>query len=196
MIIYFYRIFCKDKYITDCYVGSTSDFERRKKQHISKCKNENDESFCLKSYRFIRDNGDFDNWDFELLKAIDCDDKNTQYIIENEFIDKYNTTLNCDIPGRTNKKYYEDNRDEILRKKRIYYKERKDMMIQKNHKYYDANRDHLRKQHRIYYKQNKDKLNEVKKQKTVCDCGSIVRRSDLPRHKKTKKHQNYITAPV
>ena len=44
-----------------------------------------------------------------------------------------------------------------------------------------------------YYEKNKKKINEKKSKKITCECGSIFRYSDIARHKKTKKHQNYIS---
>ena len=35
-----YKISCKDTTITECYVGSTCDFKRRKIDHKSYCNNE------------------------------------------------------------------------------------------------------------------------------------------------------------
>ncbi len=52
-----YKIVCNDLSITDCYVGSTTDFTKRKCKH---------KSLCLKSdmklYSFIRNNGNWENW--------------------------------------------------------------------------------------------------------------------------------------
>ena len=43
------------------------------------------------------------------------------------------------------------------------------------------------------YKQNKDEINAKRSVKIECDkCGSKVRKSDMSRHKKTKKCINYI----
>jgi len=68
------------------------------------------------------------------------------------------TKLNSYFPSRTLKQYYEDNRDEIIE---------------------------YQKQH---YQDNRDKIKEKRKEKVNCDnCGSIVRKSDIAKHKKSKK---------
>jgi len=41
-------------------------------------------------------------------------------------------------------------------------------------------------------KTNKDKIDERKKEKITCGCGSVIRKSDLSQHRKTKKHLNYL----
>ena len=38
-----------------------------------------------------------------------------------------------------------------------------------------------------YYNKNKDKINE----KITCECGSIINKSKLKKHKQTKKHMKY-----
>ena len=45
--------------------------------------------------------------------------------------------------------------------------------------------------HQEYYQANKEKFTEQNKEKIECECGSIVRRSDIARHNRTKKHSNY-----
>ena len=52
-----YKIVCNDLNITDCYVGSTTDFTTRKSHHKSSCNNETDSRYHLKVYKMIRDNG-------------------------------------------------------------------------------------------------------------------------------------------
>ena len=46
-------------------------------------------------------------------------------------------------------------------------------------------------QNKGYYQKNKQRILEQEKQKIECDCGSIVRRSDIARHNRTKKHSDY-----
>ena len=44
----------------------------------------------------------------------------------------------------------------------------------------------------IYREKNKEKINEKGKEKITCDCGSEVRKKDIRRHEKTKKHIAYM----
>ena len=50
--------------------------------------------------------------------------------------------------------------------------------------------------YQAYRRANKERIKEQDKQKIECDCGSIVRRSDIARHKRTKKHSNYIASSL
>lgn len=46
----------------------------------------------------------------------------------------------------------------------------------------------------IYYQDNKENLTEKKKQKIKCECGCIIARTCISRHRKTKKHINLLQA--
>jgi group I intron endonuclease len=77
-----YAIVCKNSNIQDCYVGSTSNFEQRKRDHKKDCNNSNRKSYNLKVYKFIRDNGGFDNFKFEIIEELSCENK--QELLERE----------------------------------------------------------------------------------------------------------------
>ena len=68
-----YIIRCKDKSITDCYIGSTTDFESRKEKHKRSCCNENDKAYNYKVYKYIRDNGGWENWETEKICDVEMD---------------------------------------------------------------------------------------------------------------------------
>jgi predicted GIY-YIG superfamily endonuclease len=48
-----YKIVCNDLNITECYVGHTTDFVRRKKSHKHRCITETDKKHNLKVYKII-----------------------------------------------------------------------------------------------------------------------------------------------
>ena len=56
-----YKLCCKDANITDIYVGSTTNFKQRKKEHKADCHNENNKNYNRPVYKFIRENGG--NWE-------------------------------------------------------------------------------------------------------------------------------------
>ena len=55
-------------------------------------------------------------------------------------------------------------------------------------KYYEKNKEKKKE----YYQKNKEKL----KEKITCECGSIVSKSVLARHKKSQKHINYLNSLI
>ena len=161
-----YKLCCKDPEIKEIYIGSTTNFYRRKQNHKSKCNNSNNKSYNLNVYKFIRENGNWENWqmvEVERYKAIDKQDlhKQERYILE-----KLGASLNRNIPSRTIKEYYQENQDK--------FKE-----------YYQENQD----KYKEYYQENKEKNKEYQKkygsEKVVCNvCNKKFRRDGLNKHKK------------
>jgi hypothetical protein len=200
-----YKIYCKDENITDCYVGSTIDFDRRKRNHKHKCNNNKSKEYNFPVYRFIRDNGGFDNWKFEVLENYPCGNKESLLFKECFWIEKLNTTLNSHFPRRSKKEWYEDNKNELLeyfkkyrenniekiREKAKEYRSRpevKEYFKEYFKKYRENNKEKQKESDKKRYEKNKEKLSE----KIECECGVVVCRSGLSRHKKTQKHQNYL----
>jgi len=67
-----YKITCKDPNIIDKYVGHTIDFVRRRKEHKNNVCNKNSVCHDIKLYKFIRDNGGWDNWKMEVIAFYEC----------------------------------------------------------------------------------------------------------------------------
>lgn len=71
MLTFIYHIRCKDTTITECYVGSTCNLKDRIRSHRSNCNNEKSKKHHYKVYKFIREHGGFDNWDFIIVKTFE-----------------------------------------------------------------------------------------------------------------------------
>jgi hypothetical protein len=84
-----YKIVCRDLSITNCYVGHTTDFIKRKYNHKSTCKT--DPSYL---YQFIREHGDWNNWDMIMIESYPCNDKNEARKRERYWIETLNANLN------------------------------------------------------------------------------------------------------
>jgi len=123
-----YRIVCRDPTITDCYVGSTTDFTKRKNNHKSACTNSKDTNYHYYVYQFIRDNGNWCNWDILEIEKYRAVDKPDQARRERYWLETYGATLNKQVPSRTEteykKEYYEENKEQILEKQKEYNKEK------------------------------------------------------------------------
>jgi hypothetical protein len=50
-----YKLCCNDPTVKDVYVGSTTNFSRRKAQHKFSCINENKKGYNFPVYKFIRE---------------------------------------------------------------------------------------------------------------------------------------------
>ena len=88
----FYKIKCKNTNIVDLYVGQTCNFAQRIKQHKSSINTE-----ITKLYEFIRKNGGFDNFYFEIICECNLSSLDEALDIENRLINELNSTLNTII---------------------------------------------------------------------------------------------------
>ena len=57
--------------------------------------------------------------------------------------------------------------------------------------YRQKNKEYRKEKNQEWYQANKAEILEQNKEKIECECGSIVRRRDITRHNRTKKHSNY-----
>lgn len=112
MKTFIYRIFCKDDNIKDCYIGQTKDIQSRIRQHKCKCKKSN-----IKIYEFIRTNGNWDNWTYEILEECECEDNTQSHLVEQKWYDLLQPSLNFQRPAQTlfeqHNKWKNNNKDHI-----------------------------------------------------------------------------------
>ena len=102
-----YKIVCNDTNIKNVYIGSTTNFKLRKSQHKSCCNNENSKKHNLNIYKFIRDNGGFENWSMILIDYTPCNTKLELLKIEREYIEKEDSDLllNKTLPAQTHEEW-------------------------------------------------------------------------------------------
>ena len=163
-----YKLCCKNPYITDIYIGSTTNFRQRKTKHKSRCNNLKDPSYNLNLYKFIRDNGNWKNWNMVLVDEVKCKSKLELHKIEREWIEKLKPTLNYCIPTRTHKEHYKDNVKKILEEKKIYYQK---------------NKEKIKEQKKEYREKNKEKIKEYGKEIVNCPhCNKEITKRCLTRH--------------
>lgn len=166
----------------EIYIGSTTQpLAKRMGEHRRKCKRyQNGKCNYVTSFKILS----YGDAKIELIEKVECKDKEELVAREGYYI----RTLDCVnkvIPDRTRKEYIreyrEANKDKINQKRRQYREANKDKIKQ----YSEANKDKIAQRLNQYYK---EKLSE----KVKCDCGSVIVRHSLTRHKKTKKHMNFI----
>ena len=158
----YYKIICKDENIKDCYVGKTKNFKKRFLKHKSDCYNENHKCYNLNLYKFIRENGGINNWNFIEIETNKYNHNKDSAIRERQLIEELNANLNIVIPSRTKKEYYENNKKIINEYQKEYQKE--------------------------WYEKNK----EIMKEKIICKCSCEIRKDELSRHLKSKKHIKFL----
>lgn len=106
-----YKICCKDPIIKDIYVGHTTDLRKRKYMHHHYCINENSEHYNLYVYQFIRDNGNFDNWEIIVIEEYQCENINQATQRERYWLETLQATLNKQVPSRTRQEWDNNNRE-------------------------------------------------------------------------------------
>ena len=94
-----YKIECKDKNITELYIGKTKDKNRRWACH--KCySKEGSRLSYLHLYDFINKHGGIDNWEMIILEDFIWNDSLAKHK-EREWYEKLDHSLNTKYPART-----------------------------------------------------------------------------------------------
>ena len=79
------------------------------------------------------------------------------------------------IAGRTHKEWREDNRETLLHSKKEYY---------------EKSKEHHSETRKTWREANEDYIKAYKATTITCECGCIVTRSDLSKHKEVLNIKN------
>lgn len=144
------------------YVGSTTHFPQRQRNHKYRCTNEKQKEYNLPLYKYIRANGSFDDFEVVPIKCFSCNNKTELLLEEQKEIDNHDTLYNgC--------RAYTDTK-EYIKQYRI------------------ENRTEIKEYNKQYHHDHREERMEKEKQKVTCECGCVVSKWGLSNHKKTKKH--------
>ena len=159
----------------EIYVGScTSSLGKRK--YVHKSPNSN----CT-GVKDMYDNIGWDQLDIVLIENYPCENSDELRRRERYWYDELKPSLNRVKPYA----YVEDKRAVKLK----YFYANKD----KQKKYYEDNRQRVLDRCKEYRKKNDAKIKEREHEKATCECGAVVNRKVLPRHRRTVKHiHNFI----
>ena len=153
-----YKLYCKNKKITEEYYGSTCAFRNRKYKHKNCCNNEKDPSYNTDKYKFIRDNGGWNNWEIVPIEEI----KNCS-LVNAKIREQYHIDLNKSIMNQIKAYITEEQIKERDKKKAKEYRlENLDTLKEKNKEYHLENRDKISKKQKEYRLENRDKILEIK----------------------------------
>ena len=109
-----YKIVCKDTALQAVYVGHTTEFKKRCVNHRSRCYNPNEKCYNIRLYRYIRENGGFDNFNIVIIEQCSFNNKKEAIAHEGYLVNILDASLNDRMPGRTSKEWYEQNREHVL----------------------------------------------------------------------------------
>ena len=203
----------------EVYIGSTvNSLERRLSGHKTDYKKYLKGVYhYVTSYEIVQ----YDDCYIELLEEVNIENKQELHKLEGKYIKEMECVNQC-IPGRSMKEYYQDNKELISEKGKDYrdankekmkeryknrYQDNKEKFLEKMKDYYYDNKDKVLERVKNHYQDNKEKIKEYSKEyninnkerisernkvKMTCECGSIVRKSDINRHNRTIKHKKYM----
>ena len=130
-----YKIVCSNEDIEYIYVGSTTDFTKRKYNHKCSCNNINDKHYNEKKYVEMRNNGGWDNFKMLEVEKYNCNDKREAEAREEEIRVKLKANMNsnrCFLTEEQQKNYqyeYREKFKEYSKEYRNINKEKKKNII-------------------------------------------------------------------
>lgn len=128
-----------------------------------------------------------------------------QYYIDNAEKIKDKVKLwrinNQDRSKETHKKYYIEHKDEIHEKHKLYYEQNYEQLYIKKRQWVLNNVEQVKEYHKNYQKENREPLKSYhslyyqthKNDKDLCECGLMVSRWGMCKHKKTATHISRIS---
>jgi len=119
-----YKITCKDYNNQDFYIGSSTNWEVRKKFH----KYHSKISFDRPLYRWINNNGGFENFNLEPIAWFKCGKEELREH-EEMFFKTLNPTINVYHPKRDRKQYLLDNKDKLQKQAKEYYQKNRNYLL-------------------------------------------------------------------
>lgn len=181
----FYKICCDDNdYV---YVGSTCNFNNRKRQHKQNCNNETGKEYHLKVYKTIRENGGWENWKMIQIGTKEQITKRDAERIEEEYRLELKAELNDKRAYLTEevkkeRKAIADKKYRESEKGKATQERRKDYFTEYN------NSEETKARKHEWYLANKERTQAKASEKYVCSCGKEVTIGKKARHEKTKFH--------
>lgn len=94
-----YRIVCNDTNVIDSYIGSTTNFSKRKSRHKDACINIKNPHHNYPVYKSIRENGNWENWSMVMIEMYPCASRLEAERREREHVERLEPTLNKYLPG-------------------------------------------------------------------------------------------------
>jgi hypothetical protein len=170
-----YKICPKNKELNYCYIGQTTNFENRQKQHIKNTINQSDKKhYHLKHYQTIRQNGGWDEWEMIKLEEFNGKTNLEARMREQELIKEHNANLNslsayiteeerAAIKKAITEKYREENKELLKEQTKKYKQEHKEIIAEQMKKYRAENKEKIREKTKEYKENNKEKFQELDK---------------------------------
>ena len=86
------------------------------------------------------------------------------------------------------KQYRQDNKEAIYKQQKQYQQDNKEAISERTKQYRQNNKKKISEQTKQYRQDNKEAIAKRDAEQIICECGCILRKRGLSKHKKTKKH--------
>jgi hypothetical protein len=185
-----YKLCCKDPSVELIYVGSTTNWTKRKNMHKFSCTNPNNKKYNVKVYQIIRENGGWENFEMIMLEKYPCNDKIESDARERYWLEKLSAILNCVVPGRTGKEYRETHKEKIKEYQKEYRKEKYTCGCGSNPTKSHKSRHETSENHQHWLKTGEQP--KTKGEKYTCGCGTTLTKVKKNRHETSQKHKKWL----
>ena len=146
-----------------------------------------------------------ENIEYKKQYRLENKDKIKQYNLENKERSKQWRLDNKDKLAERRKQWRLDNNDKLAENKKQYALKHKDKIVEYKKQYALKhkdkikqwrldNKDKIAEHNKQLYNQNKEQIAERRKQKITCECGCVIRKDTLARHKRSKTHQDLMNS--
>ena len=129
----------------------------------------------------------YDGCKMILLGEYPCNSKHELEARERHHIENTPSCVNKQHPGRTNKEYYNEMKEQMLVKVNTYGNY-KDKMDEHKKQHYTEHEEHFQNYKQEWCLKDKDTHGLTSKERIMCECGIGVYRGYLQRHLQTDKH--------
>jgi predicted GIY-YIG superfamily endonuclease len=185
------------------YVGSTQDFEQRKKNHSAACihnlnPNSKSRNAKLKLYNEINKCGGWNKAIMTPIEKIIVSKKIDALIREQYWIDKIQVARSDSIMLNGHRAHVSDEilAQNIKNQSKKYYEQNKEIIKEKAKQYYIENKEKKNKQTLQYYETHKDiikkRISENNKQRIICTCGIEYSKGNKLSHFNSNRHLKLI----
>ena len=167
------------------YIGSScSTLGNRMAKHRYNARNSTENSLLYDEMRRLG----IDNFFIELMEETPCENIEQLRAIEGKYIRKYGT-LNKIIAGRTNKEWFDENREYKREMDRMYRQSHKEQNSENCKKWRENNKEYKSQKAKEYRAKNE----HIIKQSHMCEiCGGQYQSKAKLKHQRTDKHQQAL----
>ena len=171
------------------YIGSTTDFTRRKSEHKKLC-----ETNKSKVYEMIRENGGWDCFNMIVIKEFPCENKKELLIEEDCVMRELKSTLNNiraylsdeerpESKRQYTKKYRATHKEQIFKSKKEYRAKHKEQIAKKKKEYQQTHKEQIAKRKKEYYikKKQEEEATKILEELWLCREREIIRNISIAR---------------